>query len=166
MLAGCRVRKSHPRIRALGAVDELSAALGLLSVSASLEETKTFVAQVQRWLIVLMGELATPAGGEQRHAGRPSERMDDAMITFLDDWGARLEKDGCLHFDDWVLPGAAGVMSGAHADLARTVCRRAERLVVALEGTADALPDDRIMRFLNRLSDVLWLVARWEERHA
>ena len=57
-------------------------------------------------------------------------------------------------------------MSGAYSDLARTFCRRAERGVVDLEGTAEAVPNPEIVRFLNRLSDVLWLLARWEERAA
>ena len=166
MLFGCRVLKSHPRIHALGAVDELNAALGLLRVSALREETEAFVAEIQLWLIALMGELATPPGEEQKHAATHPERIDAAKIEFLDGWVSRLEKDGCLSFKGWVLPGAAGVMSGAHADVARTVCRRAERCAIDLEGTADAAPNAEIVRFLNRLSDVLWLMARWEERAA
>lgn len=166
LLFGCRVLKSHPRIHALGAVDELNAALGLLRVSALREETRAFVAGIQMWLIALMGELAAPPGDEQKHAATHPERVDAAKIEFLDGWVARLTKDGCLDFKGWVLPGGAGVMSGAHADLARTICRRAERCVVDLDGTACAVPNAEIVRFLNRLSDVLWLMARWEERAA
>ena len=61
-------------------------------------------------------------------------------------------------------PGEAGSLSGAHCDVARTVCRRAERAVVALDGTAEAVPNSEIVRYLNRLSDVLWLMARVEEK--
>ena len=145
-------------------MDELNAALGPLRVSALRDETRTLVGQIQRWLIALMGELATPPDEEARCASTHSERIDGAKTGFLDGWVTRLEKDGCLQFKGWVLPGEAGVMSGAHADVARTVCRRAERCVIDLEGTADAVPNAEIARFLNRLSDVLWLIARWEER--
>ena len=166
LLFGCRVLKNHPRIHALGAVDELNAALGLLRVSALRDETKSFVAEIQMWLIALMGELATPCGEEAKYAATHPERIDAAKVEFLDGGVTRLEKDGCLNFKGWVLPGGAGVMSGAHADLARTICRRAERCVIDLEGTNDAVPNPEIVRFLNRLSDVLWLMARWEERAA
>ncbi len=164
MLFGCRIPKSHPRIHALGAVDELNAALGLLRATALRVETNQFVAKIQMWLITLMGELATPAGEEKRYAKTHPDLLTEAKTAFLDEWVAKLEKDGCLEFKGWVLPGAAGVISGAHADLARTVCRRAERNVVDLEGTSEAVPNHEITRFLNRLSDVLWLLARWEER--
>ncbi len=166
MLFGCRLPKSHPRIHALGAVDELNAALGPLRVSGLRAETKVFVGQIQKWLIALMGELATPPGSEQRYRDTHPEQIDPSKIEFLDGWVSRLEKDGCLEFKGWALPGEAGVMSGALADIARTVCRRAERSVVDLEGTSEAVPSADIVRFLNRLSDVLWLIARWEERAA
>ena len=61
-------------------------------------------------------------------------------------------------------PGEAGLMTGAHADPARAPVRRAERTLVDLDETPERLPNGEILRFLNRLSDVLWLLARWEER--
>lgn len=166
MLFGCRLPKSHPRVHALGAADELNAALGPLRVSALRVETKEFVGQIQRWLIALMGEIATPPGSEERYIETHPEQINAGKIEFLDGWVARLERDGCLQFKGWALPGEAGVMSGAYADVARTICRRAERTVVDLDGTAEAVPNAEIVRFLNRLSDVLWLIARWEERAA
>ena len=166
MLFGCRLPKSHPRVHALGAVDELNAALGPLRVSALRGETKEFVGQIQRWLIALMGEIATPPGSEERYRETHPEQIDSGKIEFLDGWVVRLERDGCLEFKGWALPGEAGVMSGAYADVARTICRRAERTVVDLDGTVEAVPNAEIVRFLNRLSDVLWLIARWEERAA
>ena len=166
LLFGCRLPKSHPRIHALGAVDELNAALGVLRASATRPETKEFVARIQEWLITLMGELATPPGKEQRYTDQHSERIDFAKTEFLDGWVERLEKAGCLRVSGWALPGAAGVLSGAHADVARAICRRAERVVVDLDGTAEAVPNAEIIRFLNRLSDVLWLLARLEEGSA
>jgi cob(I)alamin adenosyltransferase len=163
LLFGCRLSKSHPRVHALGAVDELNAALGLLRVSARRGETRDWVATVQPWLITLMGELATPPGEEARY--RATHPVFDAGKTdWLDERVAWLEAAGALKFQGWALPGEAGVLSGAFADHARTVCRRAERVVMDLAGTDQAVPNPEVVRFLNRLADVLWLLARWEER--
>lgn len=166
LLFGCRLSKSHPRVHALGAVDELNAALGPLRVAASRAETTEVVAQVQPLLIQLMGELATPSGAEDRYAESHPLRLGEEQIVWLDTWVARLEAGGALQISSWALPGAAGVMSGAYADLARVACRRAERMVIDLENTRDAVPNPEIVRFLNRLADVLWLLARWEEMTA
>ena len=166
LLFGCRLAKSHPRVHLLGATDELNAALGLLRVSALRAESKELIDQVQRWLIALMGEIATPPGSEKRYAETHPVQIDATKVEFLDGWVSKLEKDGAMEFKGWALPGEAGVMSGAYSDLARTLCRRAERGVVDLEGTAEAVPNPEIVLFLNRLSDVLWLLARWEERAA
>lgn len=164
LLFGARVSKSHPRIHALGAVDELNAALGLLRVTALREDTREFVADVQRQLIDLMGILATPPGEEARHARAHKNGIGDAEIAALDALIARLEAEGCGGVRGWALPGAAGVISGAHADMARTVCRRAERSIADLASTPERVTNDDVIRFLNRLSDALWLVARREER--
>lgn len=166
LLFGCRLAKSHPRVHALGVVDELNAALGPLRVAAARAETQEIIPQVQRWLIGLMGELATPPGDEARYAETHPDRISATNVTWLDDWVARLEAGGAMKIKGWALPGEAGVMSGAYADLARVACRRAERSVIDLEGTRDGMPNVEIIRFLNRLSDVLWLLARWEEQTA
>lgn len=163
LLFGCRLSKSHPRVHALGAVDELNAALGPLRISALKPETRDVVAKVQPLLIALMGELATPPGLEERYAAT-HKPFEPAHVLWLDEWVAKLEAGGALQFKGWALPGEAGVMTGAYADVARTVCRRAERLVVDLAGTEQAVPNAEVVRFLNRLADVLWLLARWEER--
>lgn len=163
LLFGCRLSKSHPRVHALGAVDELNAALGPLSIAALKAETREVVEKVQPLLIALMGELATPPGLEARYAAT-HKPFESAHVLWLDEWVARLEAGGALQFKGWALPGEAGVMTGAYADVARTVCRRAERLVVDLAGTEQAVPNAEVIRFLNRLADVLWLLARWEER--
>lgn len=165
LLFGHRTSKSHPRVHALGAVDELNAALGPLRVTALREETREIVAQVQPWLISLMGELATPPGMEARYAEKHPP-FDSDKVTWLDTWVERLEAGGALKFKGWALPGEAGVLTGTYADIARTVCRRAERNVVDLTGTEQAVPNAEVLRFLNRLADVLWLLARWEERTA
>ena len=166
LLFGARVSKSHPRIHALGAVDELNAALGLLRVTTPHEDASEVVARVQRQLIDLMGLLATPPGGEEKYAASHSGGIGGAEITFLDEQVARLEAAGCGEFKGWALPGAAGVLSGAHADVARAICRRAERGIADLEDTSERVPNRDVVRYLNRLSDVLWLIARREERDA
>lgn len=163
LLFGCRLSKSHPRVHALGAVDELNAALGPLRIAALKAETREVVEKVQPLLIALMGELATPPGLEARYAAT-HKPFESAYVLWLDEWVARLEAGGALQFKGWALPGEAGVMTGVYADVARTVCRRAERLVVDLAGTEQAVPNAEVIRFLNRLADVLWLLARWEER--
>lgn len=163
LLFGQRLSKSAPRIHALGAVDELNAALGPLRIAALKPETREVVQKVQPLLISLMGELATPVGMEARYADT-HKPFDGSQISWLDEWVAKLEAGGALEFKGWALPGEAGVMSGAYADLARTACRRAERQVMDLAGTDQQVPNLDVVRFLNRLSDVLWLLARWEEK--
>jgi len=164
LLFGCRLAKSHPRVHALGAVDELNAALGPLRIAAKRDETLAIIPHVQRWLITLMGELATPPGEEARYAETHPDRILNDKVEWLDTHVATLEAGGALKFKGWALPGEAGVMSGAYADLARVACRRAERSVIDLLSTPDEVPNAEVIRFLNRLSDLLWLLARWEEQ--
>jgi cob(I)alamin adenosyltransferase len=164
LLFGQRVPKHHPRIQALGEVDELNAALGLLRIHARTAESGTVAAQVQLWLIGLMGELATPAGGEEKYGLTHTQQVTTDQVIWLDGWVKKLEREGNFKFAGWVLPGGIGVAGGAYADFARTVCRRAERSLMSLVATADELPNVEPLRFLNRLSDVLWLLARWEEK--
>ncbi len=158
LLFGGRVPKNHPSIVALGDVDELNAALGLLRVHARTAASKEVAAAVQLWLIGLMGELATPAGKEAAYADTHTQQVTSEQVAFLDGWVEKLEREGQFKFKGWVLPGGAGLAGGAHADYARTVCRRAERSIYDLGTRGEPL------RFLNRLSDVLWLLARWEEK--
>jgi cob(I)alamin adenosyltransferase len=151
-------------VEAIGCVDELNAALGPVRITAQKEITKREVPLVQQTLIALMGELATPVGLEARYAETHPQRITPETVAHLDALVSELEKGGALKFKGWALPGEGGSLSGAHCDVARTVCRRAERAVVALDGTEDAVPNPEIVRYLNRLSDVLWLMARMEER--
>ena len=164
LLFGHCVLKSHPRIHALGAVDELNAALGLVRVTATADIVRTSVPAFQMELIALMGELATPRGEEERYAKTHPQQINRECVERLDALVSEMEKQGALKFEGWALPGAAGSLSGAHCDVARTVCRRAERCVMDLAGTEDEVPNVEIVRYLNRLSDVLWLMARMEEK--
>ena len=164
LLFGTRVPKNHPRIVALGDVDELNAALGLLRIHAGTEAAKELAAQVQLWLIGLMGEIATPQGNEETYERTHTQQVTPDQVAYLDGWVEKLEREGQFKFKGWVLPGGEGVAGGAYADFARTICRRAERSVYDLASSGDALPNEQPVKFLNRLSDVLWLLARWEEK--
>lgn len=163
LLFGCRVQKDYPRIETIGCVDELNAALGLVRITATQAIVQREVPLIQPTLIALMGELATPVGQEERYAQTHPQRITVEVADHLDDLVRELEAAGGLKFKGWALPGEAGSLSGAHCDVARTVCRRAERSVVSLDGTPEAVPNPEIVRYLNRLSDVLWLMARVEE---
>jgi cob(I)alamin adenosyltransferase len=162
LLFGHCVLKSHPRIHALGAVDELNAALGLVRVTAQKDIVNSNVPRFQQELIGLMGELATPPGQEAHYEKSHSQRIDTACVERLDDLVKTMEAQGALQFKGWALPGEAGVLGAAHCDVARTVCRRAERAVLDLHATPDEVPNKEVVRYLNRLSDVLWLMARLE----
>jgi cob(I)alamin adenosyltransferase len=165
LLFGCRVQKSYPRIETIGCVDELNAALGPVRIMAEHEIARREVPLIQQTLIALMGELATPVGQEARYAETHPQGITEETVASLDDLVRDLETAGALKFKGWALPGEAGSMSGAHCDVARTVCRRAERAVVALDGTPEAVPNPHLVQYLNRLSDVLWLMARMEENN-
>jgi cob(I)alamin adenosyltransferase len=164
LLFGCRVQKDYPRIEVIGSVDELNAALGLVRIMAKHPITTREVPQMQPTLIALMGELATPVGQETRYAETHPQRITAETVAHLDALVSELETAGALKFKGWALPGEGGSLSGAHCDVARTVCRRSERALVSLDGTPEAVPNPEILRYLNRLSDVLWLMARIEER--
>lgn len=164
LLFGCRVQKDYPRIETIGCVDELNAALGLVRITAKHSITTREVPIMQPTLIALMGELATPVGQEERYTQTHPQRITKETVAHLDALVSELESAGGLKFKGWALPGEAGSLSGAHCDVARTVCRRAERAVVSLDGTPEAVPNPEIVRYLNRLSDVLWLMARVEEK--
>ena len=154
-----RVSKTHPRIEACGCIDELNAAVGM----ARAHNVAAFICQnlllVQQDLIVLMGEVATPPEDHERYArdGYPLMRLE--MVDKLDKWVAEVESQN-VSFKGWATPGAN--VASATLDLARTVCRRAERRVCELNESGQLRNGDIII-YLNRLSDVLWLMARWVE---
>ena len=155
---GRRVAKSDPRVAAGGAVDELNAALGLVRVSGCSPRLATeSLPLVQADLVVLMGELATHPDDMERYLDAGFKRVSAEMVDRLGGEVERIERDFEITFKGWAMPGDAGIASAAFLDMARTICRRAEREIVALVG------DFReITRYLNRLSDLLWLQARLE----
>src|SRR5215475_3239530 len=119
-----RVPKCHPRIEAYGAVDELNAALGLARATATHEFIRDSLLAIQKDLITLMGELATAVEDLPRYVKDGFSLVSPQLTAKLDDKVKQIEARG-LTFHDWVLPGTS--LHSSALDLARTVCRRAER---------------------------------------
>lgn len=157
-----RVPKCHPRVEAYGAVDELNAALGLARASAQNAFVRDQLLSIQKDLVGLMGELATAIEDLPRY-------LKDGFPRVTADLTARLEaavksvEAQEIRFEGWATPGAT--LSSATLDVARTVCRRAERRACGLEDSGQ-LGNAEILIYLNRLSDLLWLLARLAEKDA
>ena len=151
LFGGARVSKKDPRVDAYGEVDELNAWLGLVRASRVDPAIDQELAELQRDLFALGAELADPAG-------KLAPRVTKAIIA--DEHVSRLESliDGL----EAELPPlrrfilAGGTPAGAALHVARTVCRRAERRIVALEPPVDPV----LLRYVNRLSDLLFVLAR------
>lgn len=148
---GSRVAKDHARIAALGDVDELNSALGLLLAEEVPAEIRAALTDVQQDLLDLGGELSIPG-----HTLLKSERVQ-ALEAHLESWNRQLQP-----LKEFILPG--GTRAAAAAHLARTVCRRAERSVVALARKSKVSESAR--RYLNRLSDLLFVAGRALNRAA
>ncbi|MED5373517.1 MAG: cob(I)yrinic acid a,c-diamide adenosyltransferase [Myxococcota bacterium] len=159
LVGGKRVSKDHHRIEAYGTVDELNAILGIVrsfNNSSSSERTQridTMLHRIQNDLFNLGSDLATPA--ESRWEGMVRAGPED--VKRLEDWIDSLNGDlGPL--TEFILPGGGKV--GAFLHQARTVCRRAERRCITLMEQEEGVEDDA-MRYLNRLSDFLFVLGRW-----
>ena len=144
-----RVSKSHPRVEAYGAVDELNAAVGLARAVAQHDFVQTNLAAIQKELVVVMGELATAVEDLPRYVKDGYSLVTADMTSRLGQLAQEIES-ATASFKGWAL------------DVARTVCRRAERRVCGLQ-EAGQLQNAEIIIYLNRLSDLLWLLARWVE---
>jgi cob(I)alamin adenosyltransferase len=158
---GRRVAKDHPRVEAYGSVDELNAALGLAR-SLAQKTQKDLLEKIQKALVGLMGELAVASEDLHRYEADGYARLQDADLYLLDREIEKMEK-AAPKARGWSTPG--GSTAGAALDLARTVCRRAEREVWKLE-KAQGRIRSLVPRYLNRLSDLLWLLERATETEA
>jgi cob(I)alamin adenosyltransferase len=156
-----RVLKCHPRVEAYGAVDELNAALGWARASTGEAFVRDHLVMIQKHLVVVMGELATAVEDLPRYVRDGFSLVKSDMTASLDAVVKTIESQQ-LSFHDWVTPGAT--LPSAALDVARTVCRRAERRACALQDSSQ-LDNPEIIIYLNRLSDLLWLLARWTEKH-
>jgi len=148
---GSRVAKDSARVQVLGDLDELNSALGVLLAEDLPEQMRDAFAQVQQDLFDLGGEVSIPG-----HALLKEESVA-RLEAHLEAWNASLPA-----LKEFILPG--GTRAAAAAHLARTVCRRAERSLVSL-GRAESV-GDAARRYLNRLSDTLFVAGRALNRHA
>ena len=158
LMYGRRVAKHDLRVETYGTIDELNAALGLARAQANLPLVRDELRHIQKQLVALMGELAVAPEDAARYAKDKYPKLTPAMLQHLDDVVARIEKEK-IDASGWATPGAS--VASAALDLARTVCRRAERLVAKLAAGNEV--DLLVIRYLNRLSDLLWLFARYTE---
>ena len=157
LMYGRRVSKSDPRVDAYGYVDELNAALGLARAFSENAFMSEQILLVQRDLIVVMGELATAREDIDRYVKDEFKLTSAEMIDRIGGVIVDLEKDKSLYPKDWVIAG--GTVVSAALDFARTTARHAERRVAALKNL-----NPEILRYLNRLSDFCWVLARYSEK--
>lgn len=148
---GTRVGKDHARVEAFGDVDELNSVLGLLLAQVTADDLRGYLTDIQHELFDLGGELCIP--GRTALVAAQVTRLEN----ILDQLNADLEP-----LKEFILPGGAETAALCH--LARTVCRRAERRVIALSRTETV--SDNAIKYLNRLSDFLFVMARVFNRRA
>ena len=153
LFGGIRVPKNNIRIEAYGTVDELNASLGVVISENVSESVKKDIKKIQNDLFIVGGDLATPLSETKVKIPRTTE----AMITFLekeiDLYDSKIEE-----LKSFILPG--GVKTSSFLHLSRTICRRAERRVVELADMEQI--NTEIVKYLNRLSDLLFIFARFE----
>ncbi len=154
-----RVPKWDPRPDTFGTVDEATSALGLARAHAQDEHIKQIILRLQRELYTLMAELATSPEEQGKHAGMIINADHvSGLETLTDELKQHVEIGNVF-----IIPGET--VTGAALDLARTIIRRAERLAVKLHHDG-LLVNDEVLRYLNRVSDVLFVLARYEEAAA
>ncbi len=158
LIGGARVSKADVRVEAYGTVDELGASMGFARSICEDAEVRELTKSIQRELFTVAGAIASPAGGAESPTTYVTREMVEALTAHV----TRVEAtEGIL--SDWSLPGEHA--AAAAYDVARTVCRRAERAVVRLAETG-AEVNPQVVPYLNRLSDLLWLMGRLLELRA
>lgn len=164
LLYGQRVPKNHPQIEAVGAFDELNVALGAiksqLGETARDREVRELLLVTQKNLVALMGEVACAESDVPRYQASKFEKIGSEAVDRIDRAVATLEARG-LKFDGWATPGLNS--RAASIDAARVVARRAERRLNDLPQHGRTVRPE-IGQFVNRLSDLLWLLAREAEQ--
>lgn len=153
LFGGRRVSKAHARVRAYGSVDELNAALGVAAAAVDDADLRRDIARVQSRLFDLGADLATPPDADaSKHIVRTRSEWVASIEAEIDAMEAQLEP-----LRTFILP--AGCAGSAALHFARTVCRRAERRVILAREEGEEISDEAL-RFLNRLSDWLFVAAR------
>jgi len=161
LMYGRRVSKTNQRVDAYGCIDEVTSALGLARACAQDDGIRAEILAAQKELITVMGELATAPEDLDRYEKEGFALTTGEMVDRLSAVIDQLETDKSLYPKDWVVPGSS--VPAAALDLARATCRRAERRVAVLVETDDNF-NIEILRYLNRLSDLCWLLARRAEQ--
>jgi cob(I)alamin adenosyltransferase len=157
LAGGIRVSKASVRVEAYGTIDELNSTIGLARSGCADADVGAFAKSVQQDLFKIGSALATPP-----ESPKPQVPLDEALVERLTAEVHRIEAiEGVLA--DWSLPGEQA--AAAAFDVARTVCRRAERGIVRLMEAGDAV-SPVVLAYVNRLSDLLWLFGRKLEHDA
>lgn len=157
LFSGGRVLKHHLRVESYGTIDELNSALGFARAQQPSDGTNEYLRRIQHQLFNLGADLATPLDAPTSYV----VRMDAPTVLWLEDSIDRMTNDlpALTYF---ILPGGSPAAAAIH--IGRTVCRRAERVITAL---AEHEPiGDHVLPYVNRLSDFLFTLARWENRQA
>lgn len=157
LFSGGRVPKTHLRVEAYGTVDELNSVLGVARAHQPQARADEWLARIQMQLFNLGADLATPLDAKADWVVRMDADTVEWLEDAIDEMTAELPE-----LKNFIVPGGSLVAANIH--VARTVCRRAERMVI---GLGDEEPvGDHVIHYLNRLSDFLFTLARWENMHA
>lgn len=164
LLFGHRVAKDAPRIELVGTLDELNAVLGLARASGLNEGGQEVVDRIQQLLVGLMGQVVCREEDRERYRDAGFARVGADDVAWLEKLAGKLEESGA-NPEGWARPGTGRetgdgrLMVSAALDMARAVARRAERRAWSVQ-REDGPLDPVVLVFLNRLSDLLWLMAR------
>jgi cob(I)alamin adenosyltransferase len=163
LFGGQRVSKDHPRVEAYGTVDELNACIGFAAAACDVDQPlhqslRAIFAQLQSRLFDIGADLATPEGA--KHESKIT-RITDEHVREVEQWIDEIEKSN-KPMKSFVLPGGTELAARLH--LARTVCRRAERSMIALNHS-EPVSDGAII-YINRVSDLLFAMARRMNKEA
>lgn len=164
LIGGQRVSKADLRVEAYGTIDELISVMGFARAICENAEVRDRTRAIQRELFVVSSVVAADPRKTKRKSGKeekPPSVTKEMVATLTSDVHEAEKIEGLLA--DWALPG--GHAGGAAFDIARTTCRRAERMVVRLGETGEEVPAE-VIAYLNRLSDLLWLFGRRLEKDA
>ena len=156
LVGGDRIAKDDVRIEAYGTIDELNAAIGVVRSAKPVAAMDSALADIQCDLFSLGAELASPAGGPAKTPAITNDEIS-RLEAIIDAWEA-----GLPPLNNFILPG--GSPCAGHLHLARVICRRAERRVVTLSRNSYVAPT--VIPFLNRLSDLLFVLGRAENAQA
>lgn len=159
LVGGERVSKGDLRVEAYGTLDELGSSMGFARSICPHEGVAAATKEIQKELFTVSASLATPVSGkDEKKTNRVTQEMVDSLTKQVVEIESR---DGIL--GDWALPGEH--TAAAAYDVARTICRRAERAIVRLADSGEEV-DALVVAYVNRLSDLLWLYGRLVEKEA